>query len=259
MDKKYFFFDIDGTLTDKKTNKIVPSAKVALQKLQEHGHFVAIATGRAHYKSIAFMREVGLENMVCNGGNGLVIKNQLVFNEPLDRKKAIAICLEAKALGYGILVAIDDSCNVYSDTDLFLQQVGPRKEATTYHVDHTLQYEDIKDFYKIYIAISSNEESSLTVKDTLGNLRFVEEYLMFQPDNKKQGIERMVEKVGGKLKDVVVFGDDYNDLVMFDQQWYSIAMGNACKALKQKANYIAKSNVEDGIYRVCLEKNWISK
>ena len=51
MNKKYFFFDIDGTLTDRKTGKIVPSAQVALNELQKAGHFVAIATGRAHYKA----------------------------------------------------------------------------------------------------------------------------------------------------------------------------------------------------------------
>ena len=51
MNKKYFFFDIDGTLTDRATGKIVPSAQVALNELQKAGHFVAIATGRAHYKA----------------------------------------------------------------------------------------------------------------------------------------------------------------------------------------------------------------
>jgi len=54
MNKKYFFFDIDGTLTDRQTNQIVPSAQLALNQLQEKGHFVAIATGRAHYKAVGF-------------------------------------------------------------------------------------------------------------------------------------------------------------------------------------------------------------
>ena len=48
MEKKYFFFDIDGTLTDRSTGKIVPSAREALDRLEANGHFVAIATGRAH-------------------------------------------------------------------------------------------------------------------------------------------------------------------------------------------------------------------
>lgn len=68
-DMKYIFFDIDGTLTDNTTGKIVPSAQEALDKLQENGNFVAIATGRAYYKAKNFLKEVGLNNMVCNGGN----------------------------------------------------------------------------------------------------------------------------------------------------------------------------------------------
>ena len=51
---KNLFFDIDGTLTDRATGEIVPSAKEALQRLEENGHFVAIATGRAHYKAENF-------------------------------------------------------------------------------------------------------------------------------------------------------------------------------------------------------------
>ena len=114
MNKKYFFFDIDGTLTDRSTGKIVPSVQLALDKLQEAGHFVAIATGRAHYKARGFMESVGLHNMVCSGGGGLVVQDRLIHNEPLDLEKAKAIVKEAEGLGIGILLMLDDSIDCYS-------------------------------------------------------------------------------------------------------------------------------------------------
>ena len=57
--------------------------------------------------------------------------------------------------------------------------------------------------------------------------------------------------------DVVVFGDDYNDLVMFDERFYRIAMGNACDELKAKADYITDRNTSDGIYNACRVHGWI--
>ena len=150
MHKKYFFFDIDGTLTDKKTNKVVPSALKALKKLQDNGHFVAIATGRAHYKAINFMREIGLKNMVCNGGHGLVVNEQLVKNAPLDFQKCLAVIEQANQLGYGVLVAPYDNNEVYGKDFLFLKQAGFRKEPSTYYFDSNYDFSKFNDIYKMY-------------------------------------------------------------------------------------------------------------
>ena len=259
MHKKYFFFDIDGTLTDRKTNKIVPSAQTALDKLQEAGHFVAIATGRAHYKSINFMKEVGLHNMVCCGGGGLVINDTLIRNIPLDRDKAIALIKEAEEHNIGVLLQLDDSIDVYAKNDLFRQQVGERQEPTRYFIQPDLDYDKLKVIYKIYMSIKPEQESEMKLLNTIGHLRFVPEYFIFQYDAKHQGILDMMKEIQGDLKDVVVFGDDTNDLVMFDSQWTSIAMGNACEELKEKASIVTDANIDDGIYRICEKEGWFNR
>lgn len=259
MNKKYFFFDIDGTLTDRKTHQIVPSALKTLHLLQENGHFVAIATGRAHYKAINFMKEVGLKNMVCNGGHGIVIDGKLVENRPLDYQKCLAIARQAKQLGYGVFIAHGDNLRVYSQDFTFLKQAGFRKEPSIYEIDDHYQFDDYPEIYKMYISIPASQEYQLTLKDTVGHLRFEKEYLMFQPDAKQQGIKRLMTYIQAPLEDVVVFGDDDNDLDMFSGPWKTIAMKNACDALKKIADEVTEANIDDGIYKACLRHGWIKE
>lgn len=256
MRKKYIFFDIDGTLTNKKTGEIIPSAKETIKKLQDNGHFVCIATGRAYYKTKDFAKMAGIHHIVSNGGAAITIDDQLVENRPLDHDKAVALCEEAQSKGFGILISPNDSIDVCMINDDFIHQVGLRQEPTRYFLEHK-NYQDFPEIYKIYIAIAKKEENQLQLLNTLGHIRFVESYLTFQHDEKEKGIERMIEKINGSLEDVVVFGDDYNDLVMFKDDWTSIAMGNACDALKEKATFVTRENIEDGIQYACQYFGWI--
>lgn len=258
MTKKYFFFDIDGTLTDNKTKKIVPSAAEAVRRLQEAGHFVSIATGRAYYKAEPFRAGHAFMHMVCNGGHGIVIDGKLKENRPIDYEKSLAIYYQALELGYGVLVALNDSKEVYARDFRFYEQCGIRKEPTTYIIDDSFDPANHDTIYKMYVSIPKEEEGRLTLMNTVASLRFEPEYLMFQADEKKEGILRMLELTGGKPEDVVVFGDDYNDICMFDEQFYCVAMGNACDALKEKADYVAATNVDDGIYKTCEEHGWFN-
>lgn len=257
MGKKYFFFDIDGTLTDNATGEIVPSAYRAVQRLREKGHFVSIATGRANYKAEKFRAANQFENMVCNGGHGIFFQGKMVENRPLDFDAAYRVYEQAIRLGYGVLVSTDDSEKVYTRDFRFYDQSGIRKEPTVYIIDENFDPKETHAIYKMYISIPESEESKLTIPDAVGRLRFVEEYLMIQPDEKKSGILRMLEHAGGKPEDAVVFGDDYNDICMFDKSFFCIAMGNACEELKEAADYVTARNTEDGIYEACEKFGWI--
>lgn len=44
---------------------------------------------------------------------------------------------------------------------------------------------------------------------------------------------------------------------MFRPEWTSIAMGNACDALKKKADFVTKASYDDGIEYACRHYGWI--
>lgn len=256
MQKKYCFFDIDGTLTDRATGEIVPSARKALAKLKAAGHFVAINTGRAYYKSRPFFDANGFDNMVCNGGHGLVIDGKLVENAPLDYDVAKALYDSSLAAGYGVLVAEGDSIDVCARDFTFYDQAGERLEPTRYIIDS--DYAPKNKIYKLYISVPRGEEDKIPgLTDCIGTatgvLRFEDPYVIIQPDEKHQGIVNMLARVGGAPEDVIVFGDDTNDLDMFTPPFLRVAMGNGHPKLKAAADIVAPKNTDDGIYRVCEE------
>ena len=112
---------------------------------------------------------------------------------------------------------------------------------------------DYDQIYKVYIACFKGEEEKLESLKKLPWCRFHKEYLFVEPGDKSKGIKRMVQHLDGDIKDVVVFGDEKNDLSIFISEWISIAMGNATEEIKKLATEITLDNDHDGI-KVIVDK-----
>ena len=255
--KKYFFFDIDGTITDDATHLVVPSALATLHELEENGHFVAIATGRAHYKAVSFTDAIGIHNLVCAGGGCLVRDGRVIEMSALPHDQTVRMLERADEAGIGWLIMTEDSDDVRMRDYRFLETAGFRKELTTYHYDSALDYHDLDHIYKFYLAYKREDEIVYSWVNDMGRLRMTPDYCVYQYDEKKKGILSMMDYLQAPVEDIVVFGDGTNDLCMFDSSWTCIAMGNAVDALKAKATYVTDSNVNDGIRKACRKFGWI--
>lgn len=253
MNRKYIFFDIDGTLTDDNPGgKILKSTFRALDKLKKNGHFVAIATGRAQWMAIDFARESGITNMVSDGGNGLTIDGQLQYIKPLDFNEANQVIDECILHHYPYAVSISNENILYSN----------RHEIENYSlhvhpvVDESLDFHQVDAIYKIFIYLSKEEEKNLKL-DKLDYMRYFSDQIIIEPTEKYHGILEMVKIMGGQEEDIVVFGDGHNDYSMIKQAPLGIAMGNAAQEIKDVANFVTKRNDDDGIEYACQYFGWI--
>lgn len=257
MKRKYFFFDIDGTLlTAQYSSAICPeSTKEALQKLKENGHFIAIATGRSQSKAEEVRKMLKIDNMVSDGGNGITLNNQLIEIEPLDYDNCIALIDECKEKNFIWALSIDNSLVRYAPDERFYQATQDAYMET--RVIDNLDPRNYPKIYKVYVACLDKEEKELKTLNALPWCRFHKEYLFVEPCDKAKGIKKVIAMIGGNEEDVVVFGDQKNDLSMFCDKWTSIAMGNAVDELKAKADYITDDVDKDGIWKACKHFNWI--
>ncbi len=251
MEKKYLFFDLDGTLlAGGYVNTSIPdSALLALGKLRVAGHFMCIATGRSHAMARDWMRKLGFENMVSDGGNGLTINNVLVGIEPLDKAGVIDLARECDVRGIPWALQLDDSRTRVAPDGRFQEFVRDNYMETK--VVPGLKPEKCEEIYKAYLACQAPVENTLEALKTLPFGRYHERCLFVEPVNKAVGIRKMLHFFGGSPRDVIVFGDSPADLTMFSPRWTNVAMGNGSPLLKEKADLVTSSLDEDGIYRAC--------
>lgn len=253
MERKFIFFDIDGTLTDDNPGgKILESTFRALEQLKKNGHFVAIATGRAQWMAIDFAKASGIDHMVSDGGNGLTVDGELLYIKPLDFNAANRVIDDCILHHYAYAVSISNEDVLYSNCHDI--------EKYTMHVktivDETIDFHQVNAIYKIYIYLTPEEEKNLKL-DKLDYMRYLDDQIIVEPTEKYQGILEMVRIMGGNEKDIVVFGDGHNDYSMIKQAPLGIAMGNAAQEIKDIADFITKRNDEDGIEYACQYFGWI--
>lgn len=260
--RKYFFFDIDDTLLihgDSTDGDYVPdSTKEALRLLEENGHFLAIATGRSYCMAKKYMTDLGFKNMVHDGGNGVTIDGEMLGIEPLDYEKSLAFLDECEGKGFPWAFTPEDSMYRLTRDGAFQGKSRDRYMRTV--VVPGLDPHDrakYPKFHKLFVSCTAEEESQLKTLKDLPSIRYIPTYLFIEPMNKAKGIYRVLDHFGASPEDVVVFGDNYNDLSMFMPEWISIAMGNAVPELKEKAQYVTTQIDEDGIFNACRHFGWI--
>lgn len=255
--KKYFFFDIDGTIAIGMPKYIPESTEYALNKLKEKGHFISVATGRLYTMTKPFCDQFGISNMVTDGGFGTVLNGQVDI-KPLDRQMMIDIVdvFEEKNIPWAICMADERVWHTRTKKFYDIMEKNKMNYMDTV-IDPNLDIRKVKDIFKGFACINPEEEAGLEALKNVTYTRYRPGYIVIEPDDKSLGIRKIMDLMGIEDQDVVVFGDNTNDIKMFRPEWTSIAMGNAVEELKKIADFVTKDADDGGIEYACRHFGWI--
>ena len=202
-----------------------------------------------------YCQEIGFKNMVSDGGNGITIDNKLIKIDPLERESVVKLLEECDEKGFAWAISYDNSKVRYTKSPKFVENTKDTYMKTI--VDENLDLDKIDIIYKAYIACTVENEGQIENLQNVPFARYQDTYVFVEPDDKSVGIKSILDYYHAPYEDAVVFGDNKNDLKMFRDEWTSIAMGNAIDELKERATFVTKDAVDDGIAYACKHFNWI--
>lgn len=237
--KRYFFFDIDGTLTTPLTADYPDSAREAV---------------RLQADAVDVAEELGIDSVISDGGNGVTCRGKILYHEGLPLEACFRLLGEIDGKKHPWAVTTENKKRRKTKYDDYLERVTDRYYETV--VDSRYDYRRAAQIYKIFIACAKREVKEIPLH-TLPHVWLTKGTMLVEPVHKERGIFEIMKRYNVSDDRIVVFGDGLNDCSMFRPEWMTVAMGNAKPVLKKKAKYITDDADDDGIYNACRHFGWI--
>ena len=246
---KIIFFDIDDTLRNSKTGFVPSTIPTIFKQLREKGILTGIATGRGIFGVVPEIRELKPDFFVTLNGayiedkKGNVIDSNKIFK---DKVESYIAWTKEVGIDYGLVGS--HTAKLSTRTEMISQAIDPIYPD----LDVDPDFYEKEDIYQMWTFEDQGDNLTLpeSLASTLRMVRWHEHSSDVVPisGSKAAGVAKVVEHLGLKPENVMVFGDGLNDLELFDYAGISIAMGNSHEKIKEKADYITKTVEEDGIF-----------
>ena len=284
---KLAVIDLDGTMLNQ-YGLVTQRTKDAIEKAQNNGIEIVIASGRPTDSVKTIAKEIK-SNKYFISGNGAIIyditDNEIIYENVLKKSKAldiIKIC-EENSIYYNIytereIIAKSLQCNV-----LYYHKENLTKEEK--NKTHINIVENIYDYISnraekiVKITICDGHQTIFnSIMRKLKEINDIEVLEVSHMSRKmiRQGTEEipieyfyteisaknvdkwnainfLKEKMLINTSEIIAIGDNMNDKKMIENAGLGIAMGESTPVVKEVADQITDTNLEDGVAKA-LEK-----
>lgn len=270
MAYKLVALDIDGTLLNKQ-GKLTPRVKAVIQRAQQAGVIVTVATGRRLHSALPIIIEAGIDAPVILHNGALVIhpfSRDIISHLHLPRKAA----LEAiKFIHQSNLTALVHS-SAFNGEDIYYE-IDPENEIVKRYFGknnphlHKVQdlrtyltwdplrvvsmdsYERLLPLYREFEERFPFERALIFTEDTYTDIWILE--VLHPACSKAAGVKALAAHYGFTREEILTVGDNLNDIEMVRYAGLGVAMANSLEEVKAAADLvISTTNEEDGVAEV---------
>ena len=254
MTIKLVVSDVDGTLVDG-TKQLTPGVTAAVKRLGEAGIGFTIisARPRSGMMPIADALSIDAPMGAFNGGIVFTRDGKVTSHHMIDRAVVEGVFALAEGAAVDRWVFADDKW--YASTD-------EGKHVEHERIASNQQPVVTGDFTGLYdradkITLVSDDAALLAdlaskAKALAGRATIVQSQTYYLDvtalaANKGDGVTALAEALHVPLAETAVFGDQANDVPMFERAAVSYAMGQGPEAVRAKATRVVASNNDDGV------------
>ena len=264
--KNIFITDLDHTFL--RNDLSVSNFTKEIWNATSKDSFVSVATARTYKKTMQFLDGVNINMpMILLDGALIATKDKKIIDTKfISKNVADNIIDEGAKFGiYPFILALADK-NL-NEVFLFSEILNPiqKKVLQNYSSDdHLKSCKNIRAMDNNFKIVYMGEEKllrelALHVESVFGTeFKYIlapEAYtksyfltILHKDADKSEGIKTVREYVDFNLDKLTVFGDNFNDIGMFNLAGISVAMANAQDEVKAKASFISKfTNDEDAV------------
>lgn len=251
--------DIDGTLLNDQ-KKLLPQVKKSIQDAVKKGIQIALVSGRMPAGVELIEKELGVPCIkVCNAGTYIILNNQCIHTEHLLPSTMKNIYREIAKRNQIPLWIFQERKWFVTDVDQYIQ----REIEIIQYQPEVVDAESLAELWEkektgpsklviaaapeliqeIYKEIKKREWADIDIACS------ADIFLEIFPKGTTKGtaLDAICRGMNIDLKNTIAIGDQELDIPMIEEAGVGVAMGNAIQSLKEKADFVTKSNNEAGV------------
>ena len=247
--------DLDGTLLD--SNGCVDDEIFdIIRTLEKMGIMFAAASGRQLMSLKRRFKPVENDILyIAENGGYSVYKGEELCVGAL-KKDIVNDILDSAEEVKGGAVFLCGKTYAYSDSEELIELM--RKPIFGYEIKYAPNLKKVDDdIFKVglFDTMDPREGSLKIMKPRFGDkvhltLSGYNSLDFLSPEvNKGYAMKKIRNRFNIKKDEIVAFGDNFNDLEMFDEVGYSCAMSNADEAVRKRAKYVIGSNDDNSVVK----------